>query len=116
MDIDQVLQKNPSLIARKASEAEELRLTWQKTKELYAFQEAKFVLTLKAEQELKATEIKYYVNNDIDLYNLRLKIVLAESNYRRKEVEIKGLEEELNASKMLARIRISEISNLSQSI
>jgi hypothetical protein len=101
--------ETPAKLARVAEEAENLRLLWQQNKEHYEHQEAKFVLLLKTTKiDLKATEIKYCINNDTNLYNTRLQLVLDESNYRKKEVEIKVLEEELRACKMLARIRISE--------
>lgn len=109
MEIQEILQNTPAILASKAEQAENLRLLWQQNKEAYDHKEASFVLTLKAtNQELKSTEIKYYVNNDINLYNARLQLVLDESNYRKQELQIRALEEELRAAKMLARIRISE--------
>ena len=116
MDINQVMIENPAKIARKAEEAEEIRYHWQTAKEEYSNDEAKFVLTLKAtKKDLKSTEIKYFINNDLVLFQRRLDLVRDESNYRKKEVEVTALEEELRAAKMLARIRISEITNLERS-
>ena len=113
MEIENILSTNPSLISRKAEEAEGLRLTWLSKKEQYNLNEAKFILTLKAtKSDLKSTEMKYYINNDVNLYNNRMDLVIFESNYRKKEVEVKALEEELRAAKMLARIKISEMGNL----
>ena len=101
------------MLSRKAEEAENIRLEWQKGKEIYNNEEAKFVLMLKATKlDLKTTEIKYHINEDEPLYNARLEIIKLESSYRKAECNIKALEEELRAAKMLARIQISEISNL----
>lgn len=111
IDINRILDENPALIARCAEEAEEQRYIWQVDKETYEHKEAAYVLKLKAEKEnLKTTEIKYYIANDEDLYNDRLTLLLQESNYRKKEVEIKALEESLNASKMMARMKVAELS------
>lgn len=108
MQIEDILQSNPSKIARNSEIAEEYRYRWQQMKEIYNNKEAIFVLTLKAKQDVKATEIKYYVNEDEGLYINRLDIVKGESEYRKRECGIKALEEELRSAKMLARIRISE--------
>lgn len=113
MEIENILTTNSSLIARASEEAESLRLKWLHAKEKYQHEEALFVLQLKATKpDLKSTEIKYYVNNSPDLFDSRMNLIILESDYRKKEVEIKVLEEELRAAKMLARIKISEISNL----
>ena len=112
MSILKTLDEIPSLIARKAEEAEQLRLEWQQAKEHYDHDEAKFVLMLKTKGALKATEIKYYIGNDDTLYRKRLELVVLESKYRKKETEVKGLEEVLNSAKMKARLQIAEMSSL----
>lgn len=113
MDIDSILQNNPSLIAKRASEAEDLRVKWLLAKEQYDNLEAKHVLILKTTQEnLKSTEIKYYVGENETLFSARLNLVQLESAFRKTDVDVKCLEEELRAAKTLARIRIAEISNL----
>jgi len=112
MDIHQILEHNPALIARKAEEAEDLRLKWQQEIINYEHREAGYVLKLKLEQEVKATEIKYYVNDDENLFNARMNLNNLEANYRKKEAEIKGLEEELNSAKMKCRHEIAEMTNL----
>lgn len=117
MEIETILQQNPAKIARASEKAESLRLDWQREKEQYQRDEAKFILSLKATKEdLKSTEMKYYINNDENLFNRRMILILSESNYRKKEVQVKVLEEELRAVKMLARLKISEIGSLGDSI
>ena len=117
MEIENILQTNPSLIGRAAEQAENIRHAWQLAKEVYNKNEAKFILTLKATKpDLKTTEMKYYINNDEELYKFRLKLVGNEAGYRKEEVKIKSLEEELRAAKMLARIKISEMGNLGDSL
>jgi len=109
MQIDDILQTNPSKIAYISSETENIRLKWQQAKEEYEHTEAKFVMILKAKKpETKATELKYYIKEDDGLYKKRLDILLLESTYRKKSLEIEALTEELQAAKMLARLRISE--------
>ena len=111
MDINNVLDTYPSLIARNSEEAEQLRLEWQQAKEVYEHKEAGFVLKMKAENsELKATEIKYFIASNDELYKERLNLVLLESTYRKKEVGMGSLEESLNAAKMLAKLKIAEMS------
>ena len=96
-------------MSRKSEEAELLRLEWQKAKEKLNLQDAKLALQLKAaEHDLTATAIKTMVAGDDESYRKRLIVLTLESKYRRAECEIKALEEELRACKMLARIRISE--------
>ena len=112
MDIHQILAETPSLIARKAEEAENLRAEWKNAINVYEHQESLYVLKLKLQQEVKATEIKYYVNSDGELFSSRKNLVLLEANYRKKDAEIKGLEEELNSAKMQCRHQIAEMSNL----
>jgi len=117
MDIESILSTNPSLIASHAGKAEEIRLEWQQAKEIYTHDEALFILKLKATMtNLKSTEMKYYINNDINLYNKRMNLIVKESSYRKEEVEVKSLEEELRAAKMLARMKISEMDNLEGSV
>ena len=112
MDIHQILNNTPSLISRKAEEAEGLRLKWKEAINEYEHREAGYVLTLKAQQDIKSTEIKFYVNDNGELFNSRMNLIRLEADYRKKEAEIKGLEEELNSAKMSARIQIAEMSNL----
>lgn len=113
LNIDEILNSNPSKIARTSEEAENLRLKWLQRKEVYDKAEAKFVLSLKAEMlNLKSTEIKYYIANSEILYTERMEILKAESSYRKKELESKHLEEELRSAKMVARLQIAEITNL----
>lgn len=108
-DINTILETYPALMAKAGEDAENLREGWQKESEVYAHEEARFVLTLKATSPtIKATEIKYFVNNDPALYDKRLALVVAEAAYRKKEVEMKGLEEELRSVKWLAKMRIAE--------
>ena len=117
MEIENILQTNPSKIARASSQAEDLRHKWQQSKENYNKAEAKFILTLKATKtDLKATEMKYYINNSDNLFENRMFLIGFESDYRKKECEVKALEEELRAVKMLARIKIQEMGNLEGSV
>jgi len=45
-----------------------------------------------------------------------MNLIVKESSYRKEEVEVKSLEEELRAAKMLARMKISEMDNLEGSV
>lgn len=111
--IDQVLQENPSKIARAAEEAEKLRLEWLTAEEEYKNYEAMFLLKEKAESErMTATELKLRGLANHDLYQKRLDNIVRESNYRSKEIEVKTLENEFNGCKMQARIKIAELSNI----
>jgi len=60
--------------------------------------------------------MKYYINNEVGLYEVRMQLVEFEADYRKKECEVKALEEELRAAKMLARIRIAEMTNIEGSL
>lgn len=113
MNINKALEEIPSLIARNAEEAEDLRFAWKKAEEELSLKEAKLALQLKAaEHDLTATAIKTMVNGDDDIHRQRLEVLVLESKYRRKECKIKALEEELNSCKMSARLQIAEITNL----
>jgi len=109
VDINKILNENPSLIARVSEEAEDKRVEWQRAKEIYANKEALYVMGLKANLDtLKATEVKYYINSNDELYTLRLELVVLESGYRKREVTFNGLKEQLNAAKVLARIQMTD--------
>ena len=113
MEIDRVLIETPSLKSRASEEAEELRYKWQLAKEAYNNFEARTVLVLKIEEPaVKASEIKFYVNDHKELHEARLKVVLAESNYRKKEVEVKALDDKFTSSKVLARLKMSEMQTI----
>jgi hypothetical protein len=109
MQIQKILSENPALIASASEQAEELRLEWLKLKEQLSRDEARSFLVFKA-QEAKRTvrEVEAMVDTNDEIYSLRLSVLQAESNYRKKETEISHLKEELNASKMLARIQMAE--------
>ena len=107
MEINKILQQNPSLLARASEEAENLRLAWLKEKELLTRLIASASLQLKP-QDLKATEIKHMVEDNDAIYKKKLEVLILESDYRKKETEIAHLKEELNAVKMLARIKMTE--------
>ena len=113
MNINQVLEETPSLKARVTQEAEELRLYWQRDKDVYANIEAKKVMILKAENtNIKTTEIKYHINEDEALYQARLDLVVMESKYRKKEKEVEALDDTFTSAKMLARLKISELGSI----
>ena len=113
MDINKTLEETPSLKARVTQEAEDIRLEWQTCKEFYANDEAKRVMTWKAENpDMKTTEIKYHINENEDLYGNRLKLVTMESKYRKKEKEVEALDDTFTSAKMLARLKISELGSI----
>jgi len=113
MNIDQVLNENPSKMARIGQEAEDLRLTWQTNKETYEREESSMSLQFKAKNERKtATEIKCMVLNHTDLYEKRLALIVLEAGYRRKLKDLDALEQELNSAKILSRIKMSELNNI----
>ena len=113
MDIDKILQENSSKIASEASKAEELREKWLIAQENYDNLEAKHVLILKTTMEgLKSTEIKYYVGENETLHSKRMELVGLESAFRKVEVNVRALEEELRAAKRLAQIEIAQLENI----
>ena len=107
MDINQVLNESPALISRASVVAEKLRLKWQYEEEAYNNDEAKFMLRQKAEGIEKTTELKVLVQDDERLYRQRLALVVMESAYRKKEIEVKSLDNEFTSAKMQARLEIA---------
>lgn len=113
MDINRILEENPSRKARASQEAEDYRLEWQESKTDYDLWEAKQALIFKAEDEsLTATAIKQKVLSDEVLYAKRLGLLMLESKYRRKEVEVKSLDDEITSAKMVAKLKMQEMQNL----
>lgn len=113
MDINQALNEIPAQIARVGQEAEDLRLEWQMGKETYDSVEAKMALLIKAGDPKKtATEIKYMVLDNTELYTKRLELLVKEGEYRKKLKEMEALEHELNSAKVLSRIKVAEMTSL----
>jgi len=113
MDINLTLEQSPSLKAKSAQEAEDLRLQWQQAKEAYNKEEAKRALFIKASNEkLTATQIKYQLLSDEKLYEDRLALTILESKYRKKEIETKQYDDLFTAAKSLARIKVAEMNTL----
>ena len=113
MDINKILNEIPSKKARATQEAEELRLIWQKEKEVYANKEAKFMLLKKLEEDIvKSTELKVLVQDDLDLHKNRLELIVMESKYRKKENEVEVFDDEFTSAKMMARLKISELGSI----
>jgi uncharacterized protein (DUF3084 family) len=109
MEINEILTNNPSRIASKAQEAEEARLKFQNYKEELTKYEASKYLTHKAENSKSTiSDLKNMIDADDDVYNSRLHSIGLESIYRKLETEVKGLQEELNSAKMIARLKIAE--------
>ncbi len=62
--------------------------------------------------ELFRVAVKNMVTADRKLHKLRLLLLTLESKYRRKEVDIKAFDDELNSAKMMARIKIQELNSI----
>ena len=100
------LETLPSEILNYLNEAEDLREEWKLDCLLLSSSEAKKALLIKAEDpKLTATEIKWRVNADDDIYGLQMENIKREANYRRKEKEAESLQEKLNSLKVIARLQ-----------
>jgi len=110
MDIHKVLEEIPAKIATTSYQAEELRFKWNALREKLRKDEAKLALRLKGSlPDLKATEIKDMVTDDVAIHATRMEALKAETDYRVKEAEMNSLDDEFTACKMKARLIISEM-------
>ena len=110
MDIERTLNEAPGTMGRISAETEEQRLIYSRMKEELKRVEARVYLGFKAEDsESTVNELNAKVTNDNEVYIARLEIVEQESTYRKKECEFKTWEEALNASKIIAKMRMAEM-------
>jgi len=109
MEIDKILNEHPALISKCGGEMEDLREEWLRMTEIYDHDEGRFELTIKATNSaLKVNEIKSMVKDNDNLHLGRLNLIVKESEYRHKEKHLKGLQEELNSAKVIAKEKIKE--------
>ena len=109
-ELTQKLQELPSAIAFKTTMAEALRLDWQNAKARMDKSYAKHWLDTKAREQYKhQADIKHTVEELV--YEEKLNVILKESEYRIKESEAKELENQYNACKIIARLKIAEMNS-----
>lgn len=113
MNINEVLDTNPSLKARKAEETEQARLKWLQAKEELKRLEAKTALIIKAEKpSIIATLLKFRVDEDESIHKGRIQLTILESEYRLKEIMVNFYDDEFTAAKVLARLKMSEMRTI----
>ncbi len=113
LNIDKILNEAPALIAKSSEDALRAKTDYNTRTEDYKNNEARFRLKAKAENpELKDYELKAMVEADNSLSSQRMELICAESGYKRAEIDVLKWQEALNSAKVLARIKIAEMSNL----
>lgn len=111
--ISDKLQELPASISKKGCEAEEARLEWKKLELEFDMIRAKEFFKLKLKNpSFKITELELECDENKEVYEARLKVILAEANYRKKEVERKGFDDEFTGLKVIARIHMAELSSI----
>ena len=102
----------PSLKARATEESILLRKHYDYLKTKIRMVEAKKLLQFKAQYpEETNPEIKARVDRDLTLYKLRLRLIIQEGKYRKKEVQAEGYDDSFTSAKRLAQLRIAELNN-----
>jgi hypothetical protein len=109
MLLEEKLETIPALKASKATEAEHLRVQWQKAKEALKRNEAKAYLSFKVKFPKKTMkEIESMTLDHFDLYQERIDLVLQESLFRKAEIEMEQLDDEFTGAKKLVALRVKE--------
>ncbi len=117
MNVDDVLKNMPSIKARASEQSEELRAIWQKSKETLKKTEAKVYLDIKlTNPKYTQGQISASVDSNDQIYQKRIDVILFESEYRKKCVEIDKCDDTFTGAKMLAKIQIATRYNLQEGI
>ena len=99
----------PAKIARKAQEAEDLKLAYDKQKIRLKAQESELVLQEKSKTKISVTKLKEIVN--VKLKEEHLALLDMESKYRKKLIEVTELDNKYTGYKRIAQLRIIEIQS-----
>ena len=113
-DLSNRLQELPSLIAREAEIVEKARLSYDISIADYDRLEAKTALLIKAQNPITQSELKYRVCNDEEVYTANLETIKKESEYRRREIDLKKLNDEFISMRKISEIKIKELRVFSE--
>ena len=113
LEITDKLEKLPSLIASKCHEVEKAHSTWKLKELALKSNEAKLLLEEKAKNpSVKVHELKAMVESNNDLFVSRMSVLGNETEFKKKEIELQQLDNEFTGLKVIARIRIAEMSSM----
>ncbi len=103
------LQTLPSEIARQAEITEKDRFSYDIALAEYKRTEAKTALLIKSANAITATELKYRVTANDEVFNANLECIKKESEWRRKEIDLERLKDEFVSLRKVAEIRMKEM-------
>lgn len=109
--IEEILEKHPSLKASKGVQIENLRRIWMNAKEELRYIEGGALLELKAKYFKDSQLIlKAKLDNDFTIYQKRLEILTKETDYRKAEKEMESLDDEFTGVKKIVEIKRREMT------
>lgn len=105
VELIEQLESLPILLEEIGQKAEELREEWKLKETLHTYLENKKSLLLKV-KEKTATEVKWEVGSETEVYTSRVDCVRKEANYRKKLSEYDCLQEKINSLKVIAKLQM----------
>ena len=107
------LEELPASIALKSEEVETAREAYERAQVELKALEAQTFLELKVQDpRANATILKNRVANTPEVFDKQLELVGIEAVYRKKEVERQKLDDEFTGCRVVARIKMTELTSI----
>lgn len=103
------LETLPSEIARQAEITEKARFSYDIALAEYKRIEAKTGILIKTSSSITATDLKYRVTANEEVFNANLECINKESEWRRKEIELDRVKDEFVSLRKVAEIKLREM-------